>query len=150
MKVKFFGFFEQFHNKDTVRIKVPPKVFANTLNYADIKTYVVPVGTVWKVENIDFPNKKIRGSCFANITGFDAFPVIHEFDFEEVNINLNRSVTFADEDAILADQTAALLRSVLDNLFAYHDARDDIIDAILQTYIKHAPKLKSFAPWVDR
>ena len=150
MRVKFFGYFEQFHNKDTVRINVPPKVFANTLNYADIKTYVVPVGTVWKVERVDVPNKKIRGTCFVNIAGFEPFPATHDFDLEEVDINLNRSVTFADEDAIAADQTAALLRSVLDNLFAYHDARDDIITAMLQTYIRHAPKLKSFATWVDR
>ena len=110
----------------------------------------MPVGTVWNVERVDFPNKKIRGICFVNIAGFDPFPVTHAFDFEEVDINLNRSVTFADEDAIAADQTAALLRSVLDNLFAYHDARDDVITAMLQTYIRHAPKLKSFATWVDR
>lgn len=150
MKVKFFGYFEQFHNKDVVRIDVPPRVFANTLNYADIKTYVVPVGTVWNVEHVDFSNKKIRGNCSVNIAGFEPFPVTHEFDFEEVDINLNRSVTYADEDATYEDQTAALLRSVLDNLFAYHQARDEIITAMLSTYIRHAPKLKSFAPWVDK
>ena len=32
MRVKFFGYFERFRNKVTVRINVPPKVFANTLN----------------------------------------------------------------------------------------------------------------------
>lgn len=150
MKVKFFGYFEQFRNKDTVRIKVPPKVFANTLTCEDIKTYVVPVGAVWNVEQVDIPNKKIRGNCFVNIAGFEPFPTSHEFDFEEVDINLNRSVTFADEGDDLLEQTADLLRSVLDNLFAYHQARDEIITAMLSTYVKHAPKLKNFAPWVDR
>ena len=81
MTVKFSGHFNQFRNKDTVRISVPPKVFANTLNYADIKNYVVPVGTVWEIERVDFPHKKIRGRCFANIAGFEPFPVTHDFNF---------------------------------------------------------------------
>lgn len=147
MVVKFFGYFSEFHNKDTVRIDVPPKIFSECLNFDGVKTYVVPVGTVWKVERVDFPNKKIVGSCLSHIKGYAPFPVRHEFDFEEIDINLNRSVTFADEDATLSDQTTALLRSVLDNLFTYSQAREEITTAILQTYYKHAHKLKSFAPW---
>ena len=150
MIVKCSGYFSEFHNKDTVRIKVPAYVVANTLNYADIKTYVVPIGTTWAVQKIDFINKKIVGKTFINIAGFEPFPVTHEFDFEEININLNRSVTFSDAEADLYDQTSSLLRSVLDNLFAYSDARDEFIKSFISTYVRYMPKLKSHAPWVDR
>ena len=154
MIVKFIGFFEHFRTKEPVTFQ-PPEHIVDFVKrkYSDtdvIPEFVVPRGVNWSVESVDFLNKKVTGCCVANLANILPFTVVHDFTFEDVDIDLNRSATFFPFSAHEQEQSAAFLRSVLDNLFDYHDARNDIINAIIQIYMQHAPKLKSYTPWVDR
>lgn len=143
MLVKFSGFFSEFKTRDIVPIAVQK-------NDNDVVTYVVPIGETWTVESVDFPNQKITGSCLANYKDAEPHKIFHEFNFEDVVIEMSRNAVFTPANSKVIEDLAATLYSALDNVLNYGDARQEIIKAIMEIFYKHSPKVKSYAAWVDK
>ena len=143
MLVKFSGFFSEFKTRDIVPIAVQK-------NDNDVVTYVVPIGETWTVESVDFPNQTITGSCITQCKGVEPQKILHEFNFEDVVIEMSRNAVFTPANSKAVEDLAATLYSALDNLLNYGDARKEFIKAIMEIFYKHAPKVKSYAAWVDK